>query len=108
MTAFGPVFWPVEKLIPDAQNAHTHSDEQVARLATSIFEDGWTDPILADTDGTIIDGHARLLAARILDLTEVPVMVFDHLTEAKRRALAELGGPRPARPTEERTEAPKT
>ena len=81
------VTWPVEKLIPYARNSRTHSDEQVAQIAASIAEFGWTNPILAGADGIIIAGHARLLAARKLEWTEVPVIVLDHLTESKRRAL---------------------
>jgi DNA modification methylase len=81
------VRWPVEKLIPYARNARTHSDEQVAQIAASIAEFGWANPILADADGVIIAGHARLLAARKLGLTEVPVIVLDHLSETQRRAL---------------------
>jgi DNA modification methylase len=81
------VTWPVERLIPYARNARTHSDEQVAQIAASIAEFGWTNPILAGPDGIIIAGHARLLAARKLGKTEVPVIVLDHLTETQRRAL---------------------
>ncbi|MBS1853904.1 MAG: site-specific DNA-methyltransferase [Acidobacteria bacterium] len=81
------VTWPVERLIPYARNARTHSDEQVAQIAASIAEFGWTNPILAGSDGIIIAGHARLLAARKLGKTEVPVIVLDHLTETQRRAL---------------------
>ncbi len=79
--------WPVEKLIPYARNARTHSDDQVAQIAASIAEFGWTNPILAGADGIVIAGHARLQASRKLGLTEVPVIVLDGLTEAKRRAL---------------------
>lgn len=81
------VAWPVEKLIPYARNARTHSDEQVAQIAASIAEFGWTNPILAGSDGIVIAGHARLLAARKLGMTEVPVIVLDHLSESQRRAL---------------------
>ena len=79
--------WPVERLIPYARNPRTHTDEQVAQVAASIVEFGWTNPVLAGADGVIIACHARLLAARKLGLTEVPVIVLDHLTEAQRRAL---------------------
>jgi len=79
--------WPVEKLIPYARNARTHSAEQVAQIAASIAEFGWTVPILAGADGIVIAGHARLLAARKLGMTEVPVIVLDHLTPSQRRAL---------------------
>jgi DNA modification methylase len=81
------VTWPVEKLIPYARNARTHSDEQVAQIAASIAEFGWTNPILAGSDGIVIAGHARLLAARKLGMTEVPVIVLNHLSESQRRAL---------------------
>ena len=79
--------WSVEKLIPYARNARTHSDEQIAQVAASIVEFGWTSPILVGGDGVIIAGHARLLAARKLKMTEVPVIVLGHLSEAQRRAL---------------------
>jgi len=81
------VQWPVEKLIPYARNARTHSEEQVTQIAASIAEFGWTNPILAGSDGIIVAGHARLLAARKLGMKEVPVIVLDHLTETQRRAL---------------------
>ena len=87
MTNLQVVTWPVEKLIPFARNARTHSDEQVAQIAASIAEFGWTNPILAGADGIVIAGHARLLAARKLGMTEVPVIVLDHLTDSQRRAL---------------------
>jgi DNA modification methylase len=87
MTNLQVVTWPVEKLIPFARNARTHSDEQVAQIAASIAEFGWTNPILAGADGIVIAGHARLLAARKLRMTEVPVIVLDYLTETQRRAL---------------------
>jgi hypothetical protein len=56
--------WPIDRLIPFARNARTHSDEQVAQVAASIREFGWTNPILVGGDGVIIAGHARLAAAR--------------------------------------------
>jgi len=81
------VKWPVERLIPYARNARTHTDEQVAQVAASILEFGWTNPIVASADGIVIAGHARLAAARKLKMDEVPVIVLDHLTETQRRAL---------------------
>src|SRR3990172_8661724 len=81
------VKWPVEKLIPYTRNARTHSDEQIIQIAASIAEFGWTNPVLVSADGIVIAGHARLLAARKLGMTEVPVIVLDHLTETQRRAL---------------------
>ena len=78
--------WPLEKLIPYARNPRTHSDAQVAQIAASIVEFGVNNPILVDTKAGIIAGHGRLLAARKLQLAEVPVIVLDHLTEAQKRA----------------------
>ena len=78
--------WPIDRLLPYIRNARTHSDEQVAQVAASIQEFGWTNPILVGADGVIIAGHARL-AARKLGIAEVPVIVLDHLTETQRRAL---------------------
>jgi DNA modification methylase len=79
--------WPVARLIPYARNSRTHSGEQVAQIAASIKEFGFVNPILAGSDSVIIAGHGRLLAARGLGLTEVPVIVVDGLTENQRRAL---------------------
>jgi DNA modification methylase len=79
--------WPLERLVPFARNPRTHTEEQVAQIAASIVEFGWTNPILVGADGVVIAGHARLQAARKLGLSEVPVIVLDHLTEAQRRAL---------------------
>ena len=87
MTELQVVRWPVERLIPYARNARTHSDEQVAQIAASIAEFGWTNPILAGGDGVVIAGHARLQAARKLGITEVPIIILDHLSESQRRAL---------------------
>ena len=77
----------VADLIPYACNSRTHSDEQVAQIAASICEFGWTNPLLIDGQSGIIAGHSRLLAARKLDMTEVPCVVLDHLSDAQRRAL---------------------
>ncbi len=79
--------WPVDRLLPYAKNSRTHSDEQVAQVAASIVEFGWTNPILVDGEGGVIAGHARLLAALKLDMDEVPVIALAHLTPAQRRAL---------------------
>ena len=78
--------WLVDKLIPWARNPRTHSDAKVAQIAASIAEFGFNNPILVDTKAGIIAGHGRLLAARKLGLTEVPVIVLDHLTDAQKRA----------------------
>ncbi len=77
---------PLDRLVPYARNARTHSDDQVAQIAGSIAEFGWTNPVLVDTQGNIIAGHGRVLAAKRLGLDTVPVLVFDHLTDAQRRA----------------------
>ena len=77
----------IEDLIPYARNPRTHTPEQVAQIAASIVEFGWTNPILIGADNVIIAGHARLEAARKLGLSEVPVIILDHLTPAQRRAL---------------------
>jgi hypothetical protein len=77
----------IEKLIPYARNARTHSDEQVAQIAASIKEFGWTNPILVDGDKGIIAGHGRLAAARKLGMTEVPVIELAHLTDIQKKAL---------------------
>jgi DNA modification methylase len=79
--------WLVERLLPSARNSRTHSPEQVAQVAASIKEFGWTNPLIIGDDGVLIAGHARLLAARQLGMTEVPVIVLDYLTPAQRRAL---------------------
>ena len=81
------VYWPIEKLIPFARNPRTHTEEQIAQIATSIQTFGWTNPVLIDPDGIIGAGHARVLAARKLGMTEVPVIVLGHLTPEQRRAL---------------------
>ena len=77
---------PLDSLIGYARNARTHSEAQVAEIAGSIREFGWTNPILVDGDSGVIAGHGRLLAARKLGLTEVPVIELAHLTETQKRA----------------------
>lgn len=78
--------WPLDRLKPYQRNARTHSDAQVAQIAASIVEFGFTAPILVSEDGGILAGHGRLAAARELDLDAVPVVVLDHLTPTQRRA----------------------
>lgn len=86
--------WPAEaiemrsvtSLIPYARNARTHSDAQVAQLAASIKEWGWTNPVLIDGEGMIIAGHGRVMAARKLGIDEVPCMVATGWSEAAKRA----------------------
>jgi len=79
--------WPLDRLIPHARNARTHSDNQVAQIAGSIAEFGFVNPVLVGDDGVIVAGHGRVLAARKLGLTEAPVIVLGHLTPTQRRAL---------------------
>jgi ParB-like chromosome segregation protein Spo0J len=79
--------WPISRLIPRVTNPRTHTPEQVKQVAASIEEFGWTNPILVGADNDVIAGHARLLGARQLRLTEVPVIQLGHLSEAQRRAL---------------------
>jgi len=78
---------PLTGILPNTRNSRTHSEEQVAQIAASIKEFGWTNPVLVDAEGVIIAGHARVLAARKLGMDEVPVIVLAHLTPAQRRAL---------------------
>ena len=76
----------VEALIPYARNPRTHNDEQVTKIAASIVEYGWTNPVLVDGDNGIIAGHGRLAAAHKLGLTEVPVIELAHLSPTQKRA----------------------
>jgi site-specific DNA-methyltransferase (adenine-specific) len=78
--------WPLDRLVPYDRNARTHSAEQIAQIAASIREFGFTNPILVASDDGIIAGHGRLQAARELAMDTVPVVVLDHLTPAQRRA----------------------
>ena len=64
--------WPIDRLLPYIRNARTHTDEQVAQVAASIREFGWTNPILVAAGGTIIAGHARLAAARSTRASAAP------------------------------------
>ena len=76
----------IDALIPYINNARTHSDEQVAQIAASIKEFGWTNPVLVDGDNGIIAGHGRVQAARKLEATQIPVIELQGLSEAQRRA----------------------
>lgn len=77
----------IEKLIPYARNSRTHSDEQVAQIAASIKEFGWTNPILVDGEAGIIAGHGRLAAARKLGMKKIPVIELSHLSPTQKKAL---------------------
>jgi ParB-like chromosome segregation protein Spo0J len=78
--------WPLDKLIPYSQNPRTHTDTQIGQIAAGIAEFGFNVPILVDTNSGIIAGHGRLLAARKLQLKEVPIVVLDHLSDSQKRA----------------------
>jgi ParB-like chromosome segregation protein Spo0J len=78
--------WPIGRLIPYARNARMHDEQQVAQISASIREWGWTNPVLVDEDGTIIAGHGRVLAARKLRISDVPVMIAAGWSEAQKRA----------------------
>ena len=76
----------VSELIPYVKNSRTHSDEQVAQIAASIKEFGWTNPILIDGENGIIAGHGRLMAARKLKYDKVPTIELKDLTETQKKA----------------------
>lgn len=86
-TALQVEYWPLDRLIPYARNARTHSAGQIAEIAGSIRAFGFSNPILVSEAGDIIAGHGRLAAARKLGLTDAPVVVLHGLTEVKRRQL---------------------
>ena len=80
------IFQPTGDLIPYARNSRTHSDEQVAQIAGSIKEFGFTNPVLVDGQNGIIAGHGRILAAHKLGMDSVPTICLDYLTEAQKKA----------------------
>lgn len=77
---------PLDQLVPYARNSRTHTDEQVAQVAAAMREWGWTNPVLVDEDDTILAGHCRIMAGRMLGLSTVPVMVARGWSEAQKRA----------------------
>ena len=77
--------WPVERLVPYARNPRKN-DEQVEKMAASIREFGFRIPVVAKSDGSVIDGHLRLKAALMLGLSEVPVALAGDLTDAQVKA----------------------
>jgi len=77
----------VDSLIPYVNNSRKHSEEQIAQIAASIKEFGWTNPILVDGENGIIAGHGRLMAARKLEMDKVPVIELKHLSDTQRKAL---------------------
>lgn len=80
------IYKNIDDLIPYINNSRTHSDEQVAQIAASIKEFGWTNPVLMDGENGIIAGHGRVLAARKLGQTEIPVIELEHLSDVQKRA----------------------
>jgi DNA modification methylase len=78
--------WNIDRLHPYERNPRTHTPEQITKIAASLLEFGWTNPILVDAEDGIVAGHGRLLAARELGMTTVPVIPLPHLTEIQRRA----------------------
>ena len=77
---------PIEKLVPYANNARTHSPEQINKLRSSLREFGFVNPVIIDRDYGVIAGHGRILAAREEHIKEVPCVFADHLTEAQKKA----------------------
>lgn len=77
---------PIQDLIPYARNSRTHNDAQIAQIAASIKEFGWTNPVLLDGTNGIIAGHGRVMAAQKLGETEVPTIELSHMDENQKRA----------------------
>ena len=77
---------PIEKLVPYANNARTHSPEQIKKLRSSLREFGFINPVIIDRDYGVIAGHGRILAAQEEGLEKVPCVFADHLTEAQKKA----------------------
>src|SRR5713226_8335891 len=75
---------PISRLIPRITNPRTHSPQQIAQIAASMREWGWTNPVLVGSDNDILAGHARVLAGRQLGMDQVPVIVLRNLSEAQR------------------------
>src|ERR1051326_2920746 len=78
--------WPIDRPKPNPRNARVHSEAQIAELAASLQEFGWTRPLLVDETEVLLAGHGVLLAARRLGLREVAVVVIDHLSERQKLA----------------------
>jgi hypothetical protein len=78
--------WPLDRIHPFAHNPRTHPEQQVAEIAASMQEFGWTIPVLVDEDGELIAGHGRVLAAQLLQLPDAPVIVARGWTDAQKRA----------------------
>lgn len=85
-SAFAVEIWPIDRPVPYARNPRKISDKAIDKVAASIKEFGWQQPIVVDRDGVIVVGHTRHAAARRLGMTEVPVRIADELTPAQARA----------------------
>jgi len=85
-TPAGTELVPIESLTLNPRNPRTHSDAQIAKIAASITEFGWINPVLIDENGAVLAGHGRLLAAKRLGKSEVPVLQIRHLSEAQKQA----------------------
>ena len=77
---------PISKLVPYANNARTHSPEQINKLRGSLREFGFVSPVIIDKDYGILAGHGRVMAARAENIEQVPCVFVDHLTEAQKKA----------------------
>ncbi|NOJ43051.1 ParB/Srx family N-terminal domain-containing protein [Bradyrhizobium australiense] len=86
IVAFAVETWPIDRLRPYERNSRRHAPEQIEQIAASIRQWGWTMPILAADDGTVLAGHGRLAAGKLLGFTEVPVIVALGWTEQQKRA----------------------
>src|SRR5438477_11914147 len=80
-------YWPLDRLIPSARNARTHSEAQVAEIAGSIRAFGFSNPLLVGEDGDVVAGHGRLAVARLLKFSEVPIIKLKGLNEMHRHQL---------------------
>jgi ParB-like chromosome segregation protein Spo0J len=80
------VYRPTNSIKPDPRNGRTHSKKQIAEIAASIREFGFSNPLLIDVEGVLIAGHGRLLAAKSIGLDSAPTITLPHLDEAQRRA----------------------
>ena len=114
MAALAVVYRPLADLVPYARNSRTHSEAQVAQIAASIREFGWTNPVLVDGENGIIAGHGRVMAARVLGLDQVPCIelagmsgAWASLTVRQERALRLDADNRAARATVWRAGTPE-
>ena len=86
LTPLAVLYRDVGSLKPDARNSRVHTRAQIKVVARSIETYGWTNPILIDDDGNVIAGHARLEAAKVLAIRQVPTICLSHMTAAQKRA----------------------